>query len=144
MRVHHLQGGKPSRRDCADPFSSFRSPQARIELRKPLFQYCNVFRVRRLELPKTLLVNVRDLARINGFEKLNESVSLLMPILGTHRSLHPSGRIVRCILAASTLRGRDIALFYSLGPNPFAGRAATFPFLPAFALGLRTSLFDRF
>ncbi|MFL6742860.1 MAG: hypothetical protein ACJ8E3_02745 [Sphingomicrobium sp.] len=62
--------------------------EASVQLRKPLFQQGDIFRVRGLELPEIFLVNVRDLPRLDALEELDQSVSLLMPILGAHERLH--------------------------------------------------------
>ena len=64
--------------------------EASVQLRKSLFQQGNIFRVRLREPPQIVLVNVRDLARLNAFEELDQPVALLMPILRAHDRLHTS------------------------------------------------------
>jgi hypothetical protein len=61
--------------------------QASIQLREPLLEKGYVFGFRRLELTKVFFVDVRDLSRLDAFEEPHDSVSLLMPILRTHRRL---------------------------------------------------------
>lgn len=75
--------------------------------------------------------------------ELKEPVSLFMPILEL-----TTASIVRAAQKTDLASGRSCEgggiAGYSLGLSPFVGRAAALPFLPAFALGLRTSLFERF
>lgn len=62
--------------------------EALIQLRKALFQHRNIFRADGLELTQVILVDVRDLARFNGSEELDQPVSFLVPTLRTHKRLH--------------------------------------------------------
>jgi hypothetical protein len=61
--------------------------EASVQFRKALFKKSNIFRGRRLQLPEFVLVNMRDLSGFNGFEELDQSVSLFMPILRAHNRL---------------------------------------------------------
>jgi hypothetical protein len=78
----------------AASFPSLRQPsafviaKAGVQLRQPIVKHRNIFGIRGLQLPKTVLVDVRDLAGLYRLQELNEAISFLMPVLGAHFSRH--------------------------------------------------------
>jgi hypothetical protein len=63
--------------------------QTRVQLRKALLKQSDVFRIGRLQLAQTLLVDVRHLAGLDRCEKLNEPISLVVPVFRTHDDAPP-------------------------------------------------------
>jgi hypothetical protein len=51
-----------------------------------------------------VLINVRDVTRVNGAKKLDEPLSFLMPILGAHVASMPGLSIQGCGLINHPLR----------------------------------------
>jgi hypothetical protein len=63
--------------------------QASVELRETLLKQRDILWIGRLQLPQILLVDVSHLAALDGFEKFNESISLLVPVLRAHNDAPP-------------------------------------------------------
>lgn len=57
-----------------------------------MLQHADVVSVRRLQLPEAILIDMRDLACLNGAEQLQQPSALLMPGFSTHFERLPKGR----------------------------------------------------
>ena len=57
-----------------------------------MLQHADVVRVRRLQLSEAILIDMRDLACLNGAKQQQQPSALLMPGFSTHFDRLPKGR----------------------------------------------------
>jgi len=63
------------------------SAEAGVQLREPLLQRGDIFRICRLKLTQVFLIDVRDFSRLDGLEEPGQPISLLVPIFSAHNNL---------------------------------------------------------
>lgn len=95
-------------------------PQARVQFCEPFLDYGNIVRLRGLELAEPVLIGVRNLSAFNmrdlaGFhcsEESNEPVSLLMPVLSAHDTLHALRHVPKDHASARRCKISGLRLFF--------------------------------
>ena len=76
----------------ASRWTASANAETSVQLRKTLPKRHDIFRISRLQLTFAGLIDVRDLAGLDGFQQAYQPVTLFVPILRAHESLNlPQG-----------------------------------------------------
>ena len=72
----------------ASRWTASANAETSVQLRKTLLKRHDILRISRLQLTVAGLIDVRDLAGLDGFQQAHQPVTLFVPILRAHDSLN--------------------------------------------------------
>ena len=72
----------------ASKWTASANAETSVQLRKTLIKRHDIFRISRLQLTVAALIDVRDLAGLDGFQQAYQPVTLFVPTLRAHDSLN--------------------------------------------------------